>query len=88
MGAASSDPTPMNPRQIGIPAALVVLGYLLSLAAASPSLQNIVPQLFTGLGLVAGVAVLVAAGNQKGPALGPLVEALRSAARGKRPRIP
>ncbi len=76
----------MNPRQIGVPAALAVLGYILSLAA--PSLAAQVPQLFIGLGLVGAVAVFVSASGQKGASLGPLLEALRSAARGKRPRLP
>jgi methyl-accepting chemotaxis protein len=79
----------MNPRQLGIPAALAGLGILLSYLA--PSLPaNYVPQLFMTLGLVAGGAALVVALNapKGGASLGPLLEALRVAARGKRPRIP
>jgi methyl-accepting chemotaxis protein len=78
----------MNPRQIGVPAALAVLGFLLSIVAKSPAVAEFIPQLFIGLGLAAAVALLAAPGGQRGPALGPLLEALRAAARGKRPRIP
>jgi methyl-accepting chemotaxis protein len=77
----------MNPRQLAVPAALVVLGFILSLVASAVP-ATYIPQLFIGLGLAAGAAALTASGGQKGPALGPIVEALRSAVRGKRPRIP
>jgi methyl-accepting chemotaxis protein len=78
----------MNPRQLGIPAALAGLGFLLSILASVAVVAPFVPQLFIGLGLAAAVAILASPGGQKGPSLGPLVDALRSAARGKRPRLP
>jgi methyl-accepting chemotaxis protein len=77
----------MNPRQLGIPAALAGLGFLLSFIAPAIPAQY-VGQLFIAMGIAAGAAVLTSGGGQRGPALGPLVEALRGAARGKRPRLP
>jgi len=77
----------MNPRQI-VAAAFAVVGLVLSIAFKIPAIAEIAPQLFMALGFGAAAAVLVAAGGQKGPALAPLVEALRGAARGKRPRLP
>ncbi len=50
--------------------------------------DNIVPQLFMLLGVAAAVATYAAGSGQKGPSFGPLLEALRAAGRGKRPRIP
>jgi methyl-accepting chemotaxis protein len=78
----------MNLRQLGVPAAIVAVGYLLSLIA--PSIPaSYVPQLFLGLGLVAAVAVAVESSRQKGGAsLAPILEALRAASRGKAPRVP
>jgi len=78
----------MNLRQIGLIGAPIALGYLLSLFA--PSLAAYTPQLLIGLGLAATalVAVGVTSGGGKGPSLAPLVEALRVAARGKRPKLP
>ena len=77
----------MNLRYILIVAPLS-LGFLLSFFA--PSLSGHIPQLLIGLGIVATVAAYVVAsmGGQKGPSLGPLIEAMRGAARGKRPRLP
>ena len=77
----------MNLRYILIVAPLS-LGFLLSFFA--PSLSGHIPQLLIGLGIVATAAVAIAAntGGQKGPSLGPLIEAMRGAARGKRPRLP
>jgi methyl-accepting chemotaxis protein len=76
----------MNPRQLGVPLALVAMGFIFSFAAQS--LERLVPQLFIAIGIAAAGAVLVTGGGQKGPALGPLVDALRAAGRGKRPRLP
>jgi methyl-accepting chemotaxis protein len=76
----------MNPRQLGVPVALVVMGFLFSFAAKP--FESFVPQLFVAIGIAAAGAVLLSGGGQKGPALGPLVDALRAAARGKRPRLP
>jgi methyl-accepting chemotaxis protein len=78
----------MNPRQLGIPIGLVALGFVFSFVAKSPAAAEYVPQLFIALGIAAGVAVMSAGGGQKAPSLGPVVEALRMAGRGKRPRIP
>ncbi|APR83845.1 Methyl-accepting chemotaxis protein [Minicystis rosea] len=78
----------MNLRQIGLIGAPIVLGYLLSLLA--PSLGAYTPQLLIGLGLAAAAAIAVAASSSggKGPSLAPLIEALRVASRGKRPKLP
>jgi methyl-accepting chemotaxis protein len=75
----------MNPRQLGVPLALVVMGFIFSIAA---SYTTRISELFIAIGIAAAGAVLVTGGGQKGPALGPLVDALRAAARGKRPRLP
>ena len=77
----------MNPRQLGIPAALAGVGFLLSFLVGTLP-ERVIPQLFIGLGLAAAVAAFAAGSGQKGPSLGPIIEALRIAARGKRPRIP
>jgi methyl-accepting chemotaxis protein len=82
----------MNLRQLGAPAALILL-----LAAAFGFLTKLIPaeytsNLFWVLGIVAAVALLYVGTQvpQKGPsvALGPLVDALKAAARGKKPRVP
>jgi hypothetical protein len=79
----------MNPRQLALPAALVGLGFVLSLMSSFLVGKEVVREAFIALGLAAGAAVLVGGGGTgKGPSLGPVVEALRLATRGKRPRIP
>jgi methyl-accepting chemotaxis protein len=77
----------MNPRQI-VAAVLVAAGILVSFVLKVPVVADVADKLFMVLGIGAGAAVLFLGGGQKGPALGPLVEALRGAARGKRPRLP
>jgi methyl-accepting chemotaxis protein len=77
----------MNLRQIGLIGSPVGVGYVLSLI--SPSIPAAyTPQLFIGLGLAATAALFVASNEQKGASLGPLLDALRGAGRGKRPRLP
>lgn len=78
----------MNLRQIGLIGAPVALGYLLSLFA--PSLGAYTPQILIGLGLAAAALVAIAAssGGGKGASLAPVIEGLRLAARGKRPKLP
>lgn len=76
----------MNPRQFGAPIALIVAGFLFSIAAQY--FTQFTSQLFLAIGVVAAGVVLLAATPQKGASLGPLVDALRAAARGKRPRLP
>ena len=82
----------MNLRQLGAPAALILV-----LAAAFGFLTKLIPaeyisNLFWLLGIVAAVALLYVGTQvpQKGPAiaLGPLVDALKAAGRGKKPRVP
>jgi methyl-accepting chemotaxis protein len=76
----------MNPRQLGAPLALVLLGIVGNLIAQQyPSATS---NLFFAIGIVAAGAVLVLSGPQKGPSLGPLLEAIQSAARGKKPSLP
>ena len=79
----------MNLRQIGLIGAPLVVGYLLSLLAPSVGAAY-AAQLLIGLGLAATaiVAFAVTAGGQKAPSLAPLIEAMRGAARGKRPKLP
>ena len=77
----------MNLRQIGLIGSPVGVGYVLSLVyPALPVAYT--PQLFIGLGLAATAALFVTSNEPKGAALGPLLDALRGAARGKRPRLP
>jgi len=78
----------MNPRQIGLIGAPIILGYLLSLLPSS--LGAYTPQLFIGLGLAAAalVAFTATSAGTKGASLGPVIEALRLAGRGRRPKLP
>jgi methyl-accepting chemotaxis protein len=82
----------MNLRQLGAPAALILL-----MAAAFGFLTKAIPaeyvsNLFWVLGIVSIVSLVYVASQmpQKGPAisLGPLVDALKAAGRGKKPRVP
>ncbi len=77
----------MNPRQI-VAAAFIAAGILVSFVLKVPVVAEAADKLFMVLGIGAGAAVWLLGGGQKGPALGPLVEALRAAVRGKRPRLP
>ncbi|MFO0762898.1 MAG: methyl-accepting chemotaxis protein [Byssovorax sp.] len=78
----------MNPRQLGAPAALLLMAIVFGLVAqAIPA--TYLSYLFFTIGIVSAGAVLAFAG-QKGSALalGPLVRALRNAAQGKAPKVP
>ena len=82
----------MNLRQLGAPAALIlVLAVVFSILTPKIPIEY-TAQLFYGLGFVA-IGALVYLASQapaKGPALslGPLVDALKAAGRGKKPRVP
>jgi methyl-accepting chemotaxis protein len=78
----------MNPRQLGAPAALLLMAIVFGLVAqAIPA--TYLSYLFFTIGITSAGAVLALAG-QKGEklALGPLVRALRHAAQGKMPKLP
>jgi methyl-accepting chemotaxis protein len=82
----------MNLRQLGAPAAIILL--LASVFSFLPKqiLLEYTSNLFLVLGIVAVGALAYVASQlpQKGPALalGPLVDALKAAGRGKKPRVP
>jgi methyl-accepting chemotaxis protein len=76
----------MNPRQLGAPLALIVMGIAFSIAAQY--LPSYTSHFFFAIGVVASGALLVASAQPKGAALGPLADALRAVGRGKRPRVP
>src|SRR5262245_36434015 len=77
----------MNPRLFGAPLALFGLAYVLSLA--TDALGKYTSQAIIGFGVVAAaVALFSASQGRSGQSLAGLLEALRTAARGKRPRVP
>jgi methyl-accepting chemotaxis protein len=77
----------MNSKQFAVPLVLVAMGFLFG--SIPQSLAQYTPQLFIAMGILGAVAVARAELGQKaGAALGPLIDALRTAARGKRPALP
>lgn len=80
----------MNPRQLGAPLALLVFALLFG-AASKRVLPDYTSELFLTFGLLAAAAVVYTASQQKpgsGVSLGGVLDALRTAARGKRPQAP
>jgi methyl-accepting chemotaxis protein len=75
----------MNPRQLAVPIALLVMGVFGSVDA----LAKYAPQMFLAMGVIGAAAVVHAQMRApKGAGLAPLIEALRVVARGKRPTLP
>jgi methyl-accepting chemotaxis protein len=80
----------MNPRQLGAPLVLLVFALVFG-AASKRVLPDYTSELFLTFGLLAAAAVVYTASQQKpgsGVRLGGVLEALRTAARGKRPQVP
>ena len=77
----------MNGKQLAAPAVLVLVGMVCGLIA-----QNVPAQyttyLFFAIGIGAAGSVLVLAQPKGAVSLGGLVDAIRAAAKGKRPRVP
>ncbi len=77
----------MNPKQLGPAGVLLALGIILGIAAKT--LPQFTSELFYAYGAAAAVALIVyTAGAGKAPRLGELVDAIRAAGKGKRPRVP
>ncbi|WP_437991781.1 methyl-accepting chemotaxis protein [Sorangium sp. So ce145] len=79
----------MNAKQLSIPIAAILALIGFGLSFASKSLTEFSGQLFMMFGVSAAVAVVYASfGAKGGVPLGGLRDALRGAARGKRPKLP
>ncbi|MFO0589226.1 MAG: methyl-accepting chemotaxis protein [Polyangiaceae bacterium] len=77
----------MNPRQFGVPIAILVLAVAASFIA--PKSPEYVGQIFLVLGLFsAGAAGYTALSAPKGPGLGSVMSALKAAQKGKVPELP
>ena len=76
----------MNPRQLGAPAGLIALAFVLGIA--SKSVPGHISELFIAFGLAAAAVAVSASSAQGGARLDGLLEALRAAGRGKRVRVP
>jgi methyl-accepting chemotaxis protein len=79
----------MNPKQFGIPLGLLVVALLFG-AASKRLLPDYTSELFLLFGLASAAAFVLASSGQR-PASVPLdgvIEALRTAARGRRPSVP
>jgi methyl-accepting chemotaxis protein len=78
----------MNSRQLGPPAVVLVVAVLFGIGSKS-FLRDYTSELFYLVGLGAAIAIFVASVSQgTGVRLGGLVDALKAAARGKKPAIP